>query len=274
MSSEADPRRAEALDPLLTSIAGFFDQHGDLWIDTYRDESEAWHEYFPLRRREKYACALIAGENRDAAIDLGCGTGHALLEMKRMGFRRIVGVDISTRMLESATALLAEHRAGDVELYHADVCALTMIEDESVDACTALGLIEYLDDDGSLLREVDRILKPGGAAVIQTRNYPCIRTRTVETAKRYIPYKRSKIAYREHKPEVFRREAEAHGFVVEDQIYAHFYALFPLTSVPGVKALVRPVDNYLSKKLERRLLRRPECRRLASMSIVKLRKAV
>jgi ubiquinone/menaquinone biosynthesis C-methylase UbiE len=272
MKTDADSGRSEELDPQLSSIAGFFDRHGDLWIDTYRDESDAWHQYFPLRLRERYACALIRDEEHGAAIDLGCGTGHALLEMKRMGFKRVIGVDISDRMIAATVELLREQLDDGVEVYQGDVRDLTMIKPASIDACTALGVIEYLQDDDSFLQEVRRILKPGGAAVIQTRNYRCIRSRTVETGKR-IPIFRSKISYREHRPEVFRKTAEAHGFKVEQEVFAHFYALFPLNVIPGVRSLVRPVDNYLSKKMER-LSGRPVSRYLASMYIPKLRKLI
>jgi ubiquinone/menaquinone biosynthesis C-methylase UbiE len=272
MKTDVDSSRSGELDPQLSNIARFFDSHGDLWIDVYRDESDAWYQYFPLRLRERYACALIHDEKRGAAIDLGCGTGHALLQMKAMGFKRVIGVDISDRMIAATTELLGEHLDQGVEVYQGDVRDLTMIETASIDACTALGVIEYLENDDSLLQEIHRILKPGGAAVIQTRNYRCIRSRTVETGKR-IPLLRSKIWYREHRPEVFRRTAEAHGFNIEREVFTHFYALFPLNVIPGIRSLVRPLDNYLSKKMER-LSGRPSSRHLASMYIPKLRKAI
>jgi SAM-dependent methyltransferase len=256
----------------LSNIAGFFDDHGDLWINAYRDTSEAWYQYYPLRLRERYASALVGDAGRGAAIDLGCGTGHALLEMKALGFERVVGVDISDRMIASTKELLEGQADEGFEVYQGDVQNLTMIESESIDACIALGVVEYLANDDELLAEVHRILRPGGVAVIQTRNYRGLRSRVVETAKERVPGFKSKIWYRRHKPEVFRRNAEAHGFLIEQELFTHFYALFPLDIIPGVRTVVSPFDNFLSKKMER-FAARPFSEHLASMYIPKLRKA-
>lgn len=270
MNTNSLTRREEA-NAQLENIADFFDDYGDLWIDAYRDTSEAWYEYFPLRLRERYACALIRDAGRETAIDLGCGAGHALLEMKALGFERVIGVDISDRMIASANELLREHSATGIEVHQGDVRKLEMVEPGSVDACIALGVIEYLEDDDLLLAEVMRVLKPGGVAVIQTRNARGLRSMTVETGKRLIPHYRSKIWYRVHKPEVFRAAAEKHGFNVEQEVFTHFYALFPFDVIPGVRAVIKPFDNYLSKRMER-LSRRPVSRHLTSMYIPKLRK--
>jgi SAM-dependent methyltransferase len=263
---------ARSSSETLAQIESFFDNYGDLWIDAYGDSAEAWYEYHPLRLRERYACAMVGEENRGTALDLGCGTGHALLMLKGMGFERVIGVDISERMVQEAKALIAGAGADqEISVLRADVTNLEMIETGSVDACTALGVIEYLTDDASLLSEVYRILKPGGAAVIQTRNAGCIRSRTVELGKRLVPRYRSKIVYREHQVSEFRRSAEASGFTIENALFAHFYALYPLDVIPGVRSLARPLDNFLSKKLER-FAAHPGARRFASMYIPKLRK--
>ena len=175
-------------------------------------------------------------------------------------------------MVQEAKTLIAGAGADqEISVLRADVTNLEMIESGSVDACTALGVIEYLTDDASLLSEVYRILKPGGAAVIQTRNAGCIRSRTVELGKSLVPRYRSKIVYREHQVSEFRRSAEANGFTIENSLFAHFYALYPLDVIPGVRSLTRPLDNFLSKKLER-FAAHPGARRFASMYIPKLRK--
>lgn len=272
MTPEPQPGTPSATDPKLADIAHFFDTHGDLWIDAYGEGGEAWYEYHPLRLRERYAIAMIDSEPRGTAVDLGCGTGHALLVMKRMGFERVLGVDISDRMVDEARKLVRSAGFdGAIDVVQGDVTDLQDIESGSVDACTALGVIEYLQTDEPLLSEIHRILKPGGAAVIQTRNRIALRSRTVALGRRLVPHYRSKIFFREHRPSDFVRSAEASGFAVERELFTHFYALYPLDVIPGVRTLVRPLDDVLSKWLER-FATRPAARGFASMYMAKLRK--
>jgi len=256
-------------------IAGYFDNaYGEIWRTAYQSEEEKWYEYHPLRIRERLALALIADEpGKGYAVDLGCGNGHAAMLMKtRDGFKKVTAIDISDEMLAAARELhAAKGIEGEVELLKADVEHLDMIDDDTVDACTALGVIEYLDDDETLLREVFRILKPGGAAVIQTRNRACIPVRVKTFIKNLIPALRLNVQYREHVPQAYRDEARRQGFEVEIEYFSHFYALFPLTLIPVVRAIIKPLDHWLSKQLER-WAHRPMARFFASMHIVKLRK--
>ncbi len=85
----------------LERISYFFDHRGGLWIDTYEDEKESWYQYFPLRWRERCACALVNDELAGVAVDLGCGAGHALVKMG--GARSRWPRSTSRRARQSAT---------------------------------------------------------------------------------------------------------------------------------------------------------------------------
>ncbi|MBW8042192.1 MAG: class I SAM-dependent methyltransferase [Planctomycetes bacterium] len=257
---------------ILDNIADYFDSYGDRWIDVYQDEKERWYEYYPLRLREKYALLLTENENKGTAIDLGCGTGHALIQMKKMGFQRVIGVDISDSMLRSAEKLIGDNNLSDsIKLFKCDVQKLSMVQSNSIDVCTALGVIEYLEKDEPLLSEISRILKPNGVAIVQTRNYCCVRSRTVESFRKILPFYRSRISFRKHKPSSFRCKVEACGYTLECERYAHYYALYPLDIIPGIRTVIKPIDNFLNKKLER-LSTNPLSLYFASMYIAKLRK--
>ena len=270
----ASHERAPDSQENLRSISNFFDNCGGRWISVYEQKgAERWYEYYPLRIRERYALSLIDNEPRDTAADLGCGTGHALLEMKRMGFSRIVGVDISDNMLQSAREMIARNGAeGSIELYKSDVQSLQIIESGSADVCTALGVIEYLPTDEPLLREVHRILKPNGVLVIQVKNRICYKNIAANFACLLIPALRARIWSRQHTPRAFLETLARNGFTVEEFRFAHYYALFPFSYVPGLRVIVGWLDNWLNKGLER-LCRRSTSRFLASMFIAKARKA-
>jgi len=236
----------------LRSISEFFDHHGERWISVYDQErQERWYEYYPIRIRERYACALIRDEAKGTALDLGCGGGHALLEMRRMGFARVVGVDISDNMLECARRLVTKHAANNgIEVHRCDVQNLTVVDTDSTDVCTALGVIEYLPSDGPMLREVHRILRPGGVFVVQVRNRYCYKSVLANILRMIVPPLRSKIWYREHNPAAFRATLRQNGFTVEEYRFAHYYALFPFSYTPGTKILIRWLDNFLNRQLE------------------------
>lgn len=257
----------------LENIATYFDdRYGNIWRDAYGEESEAWYEYHPLRIREFLAIQLVKDSPKGCIIDLGCGNGHAAIQMSKLGFHKVIGIDISDEMLTAARQLAKNTGSGDsIELFKSDVQEVSVIESGSADACTALGVIEYLDEDERFLSEVHRLLKPGGIAVIQTRNYNCIYMRTRELIRRLIPRLREKIEYREHKPDDFRESIEKSGLRVEQEYFSHFYALYPFTLVPLLRKLIKPLDAALSKKCER-FATYPIASHLASMHIVKLRK--
>jgi SAM-dependent methyltransferase len=256
----------------LSKIAKYFDKHGDTWRLAYGDDTEHWYDYPPLRNRERFALALIDDEPKGSAVDLGCGNGHLVVKMKKLGFDRVRGVDLSDKMLAAARSLArASGMENGVELLKANVEDVATIPSESVDVCTALGVVEYLDSDAPLLKEVFRILRPGGAAVMQTRNYRCINSRAKHFIATLIPAVRPKIRYREHVRGAFLQEANRLGFTVEREFFSHFYALFPLNLLPVVRRVIRPLDNFLSKCCER-FATCGFSEFLASMYIVKLRK--
>jgi SAM-dependent methyltransferase len=94
-------------------------------------------------------------------VDLGCSTGY-LLEDLRVAHRRarLIGVDLVAPGLAKAHGLLP-----DAWLLRADVCALPLA-DGCVDAAVSANLLEHVPDDSGALRELSRVLRPGGRAVI------------------------------------------------------------------------------------------------------------
>ena len=103
----------------------------------------------------------------DAALDLCCGTGDLALELReRVGAGgRVVGADFSERMLELAQNKAADRGLADVTFEWADALELPY-SDASFDAVTVGFGVRNLADVGAGIREMTRILKPGGRCVI------------------------------------------------------------------------------------------------------------
>jgi demethylmenaquinone methyltransferase/2-methoxy-6-polyprenyl-1,4-benzoquinol methylase len=101
------------------------------------------------RRRTVRSLALPAGST---VVDLACGTGDLCREVARNGFRP-VGVDLSFGMLAAART--------DAPLVQGDALHLPF-PDASVDGLTCGFALRNLTDLGGSLREMARVLRPGG----------------------------------------------------------------------------------------------------------------
>jgi len=124
-------------------------------------EVEERHWWFVGRRAiiESFVAATWRqiGKRKPRILDVGCGTGANLQMLASYGAAE--GVDVSVEALEFCRARgLAKVRQGAAE-------ALPY-EDASFDLVTALDVVEHLDDDIGGLKEMQRVLRPRGRALL------------------------------------------------------------------------------------------------------------
>jgi len=109
-----------------------------------------------LDQRWRRLTAELAVREGDRVLDACCGTGDLALADLKAGAASVVGVDFSPRMLERARG-----KSEAVEWLEGDMLALPF-EDASFDAVTVGFGVRNVEDLEAGLRELRRVLKPGG----------------------------------------------------------------------------------------------------------------
>ncbi|MEZ4554002.1 MAG: class I SAM-dependent methyltransferase [Dehalococcoidia bacterium] len=117
--------------------------------------------------------------NGRRVLDLGCGLGEYVRAFERQG-AEAYGCDIEQARLAQA------RERGTANVLVAAGEALPF-RDGSLDVVVLNEVIEHVQDDGATMREVSRVLAPGGVAVIYAPNrlYP-FETHGVYLGKRYV----------------------------------------------------------------------------------------
>jgi ubiquinone/menaquinone biosynthesis C-methylase UbiE len=108
---------------------------------------------------------LAQGSRFSSALDLGCGAGHASYALARGGAHRVVAYDLSAQMLEVAAAEARARGHAQIEIC-AGPAERVPFPDMSFDLVVTRYSAHHWMDAFGAVREVARILKPGGTLVV------------------------------------------------------------------------------------------------------------
>jgi len=102
----------------------------------------------------------------DVVLDLGSGTGlDCFLAAKATGDAgRVIGVDMTPEMIQTATQNAKKHGIDNVEFRQGQIESLP-VEDQSVDLVISNCVINLSPDKAQVFREVFRVLRPSGRIV-------------------------------------------------------------------------------------------------------------
>jgi ubiquinone/menaquinone biosynthesis C-methylase UbiE len=149
-------------------VEELFTKTVDDWARFYSDPKPPTMNAQNLVSRMRFALEMLeAGVPPGSKVlDVGCGAGQVVGELNRRGYEAW-GVDISDAMV----AYAHEHYQAN-RFRTADIEQLPFA-DNTFDGILCLGVLEYLSRDEAALREMWRVLKPGGRAVITTPSATC-----------------------------------------------------------------------------------------------------
>ena len=140
------------------------------------------------------------------ALEIGTGTGGMLHALLARGLR--------ARGVEINPGLIAESRTWFGELPVLPVTGVTLpFPDASFDLVLSFDVFEHIRDSDAHLREVSRVLRPGGRYLVQTPSkWPNTIFETIRW-KSLTRWRDDHCAL--HTPGQLRRRLEAHGFAVQ-----------------------------------------------------------
>src|ERR1044071_2175485 len=196
---------------------------------TYRslfrvEQSHWWH----IGRRRilsgfvEEICRKVT-DRRPRILDVGCGTGANLLMLSKYGDAE--GVDIS----EDALAFCRERGLDKVKLGAAEELPY---EDGTFDLVTAFDVVEHMDNDLAGLKEMRRVLRPGGRVLLFVPTFMFLWGLQDDVSHHRRRYRLSQL----------RRVLERAGFEIERSTYANITFFLPillvrkLMQLTGIKA--------------------------------------
>jgi len=179
-------------------------------------EVEESHWWYIGRRRiiasfVKSICEQVK-DRRARILDVGCGTGANLVRLSDFG--NAEGVDISPDALK----FCRERGLNNVKLGAAESLPY---DDHEFDLVTAFDVVEHMDDDVAGLREMRRVLRPGGRVLLFVPTFMFLWGVQDDVSNHR----------RRYRLEELRQAVTAAGFEVERTTYANITFFLPVLLV-------------------------------------------
>jgi SAM-dependent methyltransferase len=178
-------------------------------------------------------------------LDIGCGDGH-FASIAYHGLPIDAGIDVMERDLPEAASRVGVYK----QVTLASATALPFA-DSSFSTVVSNCVIEHIPDNAAVLREISRVLRPGGtfATTLPSEHYPDFLLGSTTFRKVGLPrlgeaygrfFNRISYHYHVYPPAEWRRRLEAVGLAVEQQTYyfsAAAHRRFDLSHYLGVPSL-------------------------------------
>lgn len=234
-------------------VTRFFDEQALDYKNKYDHYGDVRSFIFSERKR---TVLEMLGSNFNRILDVGCGPGAYADELSKK-CNKLYGIDISSRMIEIARAKNlpnADFSIGKIENLQFQDCFF--------DAIVCIGVLEYLDDIEKGIREVARVTKRNGVAILTAPNASsalnkldyCMRLALrglrsvikIDISKSFMNYDfQPKLIHKKQLESLLRK----HGFEIEKEKFHIFRISFLNRMAPKLSLFLAEKLNFVSSGL-------------------------
>lgn len=157
----------------LDAVRGFWESHvnNEYYTDSSRGSAAYFADIEAKRYRYHYHLVDLFAQLRaegvadKRALEVGCGIGIDTVSLARLGFREVVGVDLTAAAIAVARQRATSEQYTNVRYETANAEALPFPA-SSFDCVYSFGVIHHTPSIHHALAEIHRVLVPGGRALI------------------------------------------------------------------------------------------------------------
>jgi ubiquinone/menaquinone biosynthesis C-methylase UbiE len=144
-------------------VTRYFTELGERWQETYASNAPIGHH---VTARLRCCAALLGDATGKRVLDLGCGNGAILPLIESASAYE--GIDLSAAMVDATRAEIQARQLGpSFNVREGDVESLPFPSNH-FDLVVGIGLLGFIDDPSTTIREALRVARPGGRLVFSS----------------------------------------------------------------------------------------------------------
>lgn len=119
--------------------------------------------YGPLLPGES-TLKILPDLNMKDVLELGCGAGHNLIALSKLGAKRVIGIDFC----ESQIDILKEHTTSNIEAIFGDFSSAQYFNEAQYDLILSVFAFSFIPNLKTMFLNISNALKKGGCVIIST----------------------------------------------------------------------------------------------------------
>jgi SAM-dependent methyltransferase len=179
-----DPQTAGGIPLLAPDLAGA-NRDDATYLQGELAAAELRHFWFVARSRLINAAIRRHFARAGSFLDLGCGTGGVLAAIDRQR----PDLDLAACDVRLSGLDIVKQRVPRAAVVQADIRSLPY--ESHFDVIGVFDVLEHLDDDEAVLREIRRAVRPGGGAIITVPQHPSLWSAVDEFSRHRRRYTRA-----------------------------------------------------------------------------------